>query len=318
MHRQKTKFSRRVNRVFTHRANGVAKALETRGIRATYGLHDRAPLESRQPRRFEEAPPQLDDVQQGIVAEVEAEGSRSSVQGGLPRRERVAALVAMRDRFVAATEGDLAAGGEHVRVRPGKEFVVRLQSYGVELGLDDPWFRVVARPACSTSRTPTSNVVEARVPRRLVLGAAAGLGRARLLTALAPRLQRQAPPEGVPLPRRRRRGDGPVPVRRRGASPAAGTATRGAGSRSARTTRPRRSWRRGSPRGDATFTAPKGTLIFCNTAGFHRGGFSTTDPRVLATVTYSSPASLASLTVRSFDYSGSLEELDDATRFALS
>ena len=49
------------------------------------------------------------------------------------------------DRFVcSATEADLAAGGEHVRVRPGKEFVVRLQSYGVELGPDDPWFKVVS------------------------------------------------------------------------------------------------------------------------------------------------------------------------------
>ena len=25
-----------------------------------------------------------------------------------------------------------------------------------------------------------------------------------------------------------------------------------------------------------TFTGPAGTLLFCNTAGFHRGGFSTT------------------------------------------
>jgi hypothetical protein len=66
------------------------------------------------------------------------------------------------------------------------------------------------------------------------------------------------------------------------------------------------------------FTAPKGTLIFCNTAGFHRGGFSTTSPRVLATATYSSPASLASLTTRSYDFSGSPDELDAATRFALS
>ena len=50
----------------------------------------------------------------------------------------------MRDRFVTETEADLAKGGEHVRVRAGKEFVVRLHSYGVELGLDDPWFRAVA------------------------------------------------------------------------------------------------------------------------------------------------------------------------------
>ena len=59
-----------------------------------------------------------------------------------------------------------------------------------------------------------------------------------------------------------------------------------------------------------TFTGPIASLLFCNTAGFHRGGFSTTKPRVLATATYSSPASLASLTVRSYTYAGGLEELD--------
>ena len=60
-----------------------------------------------------------------------------------------------------------------------------------------------------------------------------------------------------------------------------------------------------------TFTGPAGTLLFCNTAGFHRGGFSTTRPRVLATATYSSPASLASLTVRSYDVHGvELQQLD--------
>ena len=44
------------------------------------------------------------------------------------------------------------------------------------------------------------------------------------------------------------------------------------------------------------FTAPAGTLILCNTSGFHRGGFATGKPRLLATATYCSPASLASLT----------------------
>jgi len=66
------------------------------------------------------------------------------------------------------------------------------------------------------------------------------------------------------------------------------------------------------------FTGPKATLIFCNTAGFHRGGFSTTNPRVLATVTYSSPASLASLTERSYAFAGALDDLDAPTRFALT
>ena len=67
-----------------------------------------------------------------------------------------------------------------------------------------------------------------------------------------------------------------------------------------------------------SFVGAKATLIFCNTAGFHRGGFSTTKPRVLATATYSSPASLASLTERSYAFTGSLAELDEPTRFALS
>jgi ectoine hydroxylase-related dioxygenase (phytanoyl-CoA dioxygenase family) len=67
-----------------------------------------------------------------------------------------------------------------------------------------------------------------------------------------------------------------------------------------------------------TFTGSAGTLVFCNTAGFHRGGFSTTKPRVLATATYSSPASLASLTERSYTFTGSPEALDPPTRFALT
>ena len=67
-----------------------------------------------------------------------------------------------------------------------------------------------------------------------------------------------------------------------------------------------------------TFTGPAGTMLFCNTAGFHRGGFSTTEPRVLATATYSSPASLAALTVRSYSYTGAVDALDEPSRFALT
>ncbi len=156
-------------------------------------------------------------------------------------------LEAMRDRFVAETEADLAKGGEHVRVRAGKEFVVRLHSYGVEIGLDDPWFRArrVAPPARHREHVPR-DVVEARVRRRLVLGAAARRSRAHLLAALASRLQRQAPAEGVPLPRGRRRAHGAVPVRAR---KPAGRAVRGrlaVAAARGRTTRPRRSSRRSS------------------------------------------------------------------------
>ena len=134
-----------MNRVFTHRADRVAKAIERQGIRTTYELHDRL-LSNRASRsRFGEAPPALDDVQQDVLAEVREHGfAVRSFQDLFPADEHWRALEEQRDRFVASTEADLAAGGEHVRVRPGKEFVVRLQSYGVELGADDPWFRAVS------------------------------------------------------------------------------------------------------------------------------------------------------------------------------
>ena len=145
MHRQRTKLSQRVNRVFTHRADGVAKALERQGIRATYELHDRL-LSNRSSRgQFTEAPPSSTTCRRASSSEVREHGfAVRPFQQVVPDEEEWRALVEQRDRFVASTEADLAAGGEHVRVRPGKEFVVRLQSYGVELGLDDPWFRVVA------------------------------------------------------------------------------------------------------------------------------------------------------------------------------
>jgi hypothetical protein len=38
-----------------------------------------------------------------------------------------------------------------------------------------------------------------------------------------------------------------------------------------------------------TLTGPAGTMIFCDTGGFHRGGFARTKPRILATWSYVSP-----------------------------
>ncbi len=69
-----------------------------------------------------------------------------------------------------------------------------------------------------------------------------------------------------------------------------------------------------------TFTAPKGTIIFCNTSGLHRGGFAETTPRVLAPVTYCSPASLASLTERNYALprATDLTSLDPVVRYALT
>ena len=67
-----------------------------------------------------------------------------------------------------------------------------------------------------------------------------------------------------------------------------------------------------------TFVASGATIIFCNTEGPHRGGFATERPRILATATYCSPASLAALSDRNYRFAGALDELDARAQFAVS
>jgi hypothetical protein len=69
-----------------------------------------------------------------------------------------------------------------------------------------------------------------------------------------------------------------------------------------------------------TMTAPRGTLILCDTSGFHRGGFCKSRPRVMGVVDYVSPAALAALVQRNFRIDpGSLPPtLSDAGRYAFT
>jgi hypothetical protein len=69
-----------------------------------------------------------------------------------------------------------------------------------------------------------------------------------------------------------------------------------------------------------TLTAPAGTLILCNTSGFHRGGFATDSARLLGVLNYTSPAALASLVSRNFrvDPSELPEATPEAVKFAFS
>jgi hypothetical protein len=65
-------------------------------------------------------------------------------------------------------------------------------------------------------------------------------------------------------------------------------------------------------------TGPEGSVIFCNTSGFHRGGYATgTRPRVMAVYNYSSPASLATLTLRNFEPDVPQDELSEQAAYAL-
>jgi ectoine hydroxylase-related dioxygenase (phytanoyl-CoA dioxygenase family) len=68
-----------------------------------------------------------------------------------------------------------------------------------------------------------------------------------------------------------------------------------------------------------SLTGGAGSMAFCNTSGFHRGGYVTgTKPRVMAVYNYSSPASLAALTLRNFTPEVSGDPLSEQAAFALA
>lgn len=311
MHRKKTKLAARAHR--------LATVLERRGVAATYELHDRVLSNRAARRRLAHEPPQLDDVQRSVVSDLEREGYATvpfqdlepdaAVRTGIEEQGR---------RFTAETEQALASDGEGLRRRAGKEFVVRLHSYEGDVGLDDPWFRFCAS-------------------RRMLDLANAYLG---LMSKLEYVDVWYSIPQEVSSERKasqrwhRDYNDrhllkaflylvdvdeetGPFEY-------VAGSARGGpyAGDwpwRPLSESYPPQDElaKRVPPEAIKTFTAPKGTIIFCNTSGFHRGGFATAKPRVLATATYSSPASLASLTERNYSIAAA-NGLDPTQRHALS
>jgi len=312
MHRTKTHFAQRVTR--------VANALERRGVTATYELHDRV-LSNRQSRRlFERDRPVLDEVQRRTVTALETDGyAVVPFQELFPDGEAWASIEAQADQFAAETEAALAGDREGLRVRAGKEFVVRLNGFGAEVGLDDPWFRVCAS-------------------RRLLDLANSYLG-------LCSKLEYVDLWYSVPQPEGAERAASQLWHRDYNdkhllkaflylcdVDEETGPFEYVAGSTAGGPYSDLRPWRPGGvgriPAEEVnghvpaeavkTFTAPKGTLILCNTSGLHRGGYTTKRPRVLATVTYSSPASLASLTERNYALQAPPDGLETPVRFALT
>src|SRR5919204_904552 len=143
MHRTRTKFAARINR--------VASSLERHGVVATYELHDRLLANAASRWRFARERPVLDETQQQIVERLRRDGYAT-----LPLSELVpdphvqGELEEDAHRFVTETEAELERereGGEAaLRRRAGKEFVVRKYSWGVQLGQDDPWLRAGINP----------------------------------------------------------------------------------------------------------------------------------------------------------------------------
>ena len=315
MHRTRTRFAARVNR--------VATGLERRGVVATYEVHDRLLANRSSRRRYAQTPPALDDVQQAVIERLRVEGYAT-----LPFSELVPdtavweELESDADRFVTETQAGLErereGGDAALRRRAGKEFLVRKYSWGVQLGLDDPWLRLGVNPRLLELAnaylemwskleyvdvwfTPPAGEADRRSSQRwhrdfndrhllkaflYLVDVDESTGPFEYVPRSAPggELERLWPwrPLGENYP-----PDDEFAERVNGRSVA--------------------------------FTAPKGTIIFCNTSGFHRGGFATGKHRVLATWTWDSPASLKSLSERNYVFEPSdADTLNDAQRYALA
>jgi hypothetical protein len=323
MHRQRTRLAARV----PGRARPVAQAVERSGIVATYELHDRVLSNRNSRHRYASEPPRLGDVQRGIVEALDSEGfvtvPFAELVDDLSLRaavdEQGAAFIAETERGLAEESAD--GSGSDLRRRPGKEFLVRAHSFdGVNLGLDHAWLR-----ACLSSHM---------------------LDVANAYLRMWSKLSYVDLWYTVPQPEEAERvasqlwhydfddkhllkaflylddvdaGTGPFEYV--------------AGSQPGGRYHDVRPWkpmgygrvpedevRRAVP-GEAiqTFTAPRGTVIFCNTSGLHRGGFATERPRVLATATYCSAASLAALSERNYEIDAAeAAALPPSARFAVS
>ena len=315
MHRKRTRFATRVHK--------VASAIERRGVVATYELHDRLLANRTARRRYAHEPPPLDPVQTGIVDDLRKEGYAVVLISELVTDPGVwTELDAEATRFITETEAELSREREGeesgLRRRPGKEFVVRKYAYDVELGLDDPWLRLGLNKSLldiantylgmwtkleyiDVWYTPPADESERKSSQRWHRD----FNDRHLLKAflyLVDVDQETGPFEYVPRSAPGSELDHLWPWRPLGDNypPDDELAAKIEGK-------------------SVSFVAPKGTVIFCNTSGFHRGGFASGKPRALATVTYSSPASLASLTERNYEFgSDAANGLGPEQRFALS
>jgi len=73
-----------------------------------------------------------------------------------------------------------------------------------------------------------------------------------------------------------------------------------------------------APEDRLTVTGPAGTVILCDTGGFHRGGFARTKPRILSISTYLRPDRKAGKRRFDVDFEGRGDELRPQVRAALA
>jgi hypothetical protein len=316
VHRTKTRFAARINR--------VATGLERRGVVATYELHDRLLANRTSRRRYAQEAPTLDGVQQGVVDRLREDGYATLPLSDLvPDPDLRRDLEADSTKFVGETEAGLAheeaGGGTALRRRAGKEFLVRKYAWEVQLGLEDPWLRLGVHPRLLDVANaylemwskleyvdvwytpPAGGADERRSSQRWHRD----FNDRHLLKAflyLVDVDDETGPFEYVPRSAPGGELEQLWPWRPLGDNyPPEDELVERIDGRA------------------VSFTAPKGTIIFCNTSGFHRGGFAKSKPRVLATFTWDSPASLKALSERNYTFvTSDGAALTEAQRYALT
>jgi len=302
MHRQRTKLVARTQRIVKRIGVGeplvrTAKHAQFRGIITTYRIHDRLLGNREARRRYEHHPPVLDDVQRRVLDDLERRDYAILPFADLVRDAAIRGAVTKDGAdFAAHAESELTTGtGTTVDER--KDYLVRRYRSVSEVSPSSPWLA-----SCLSDRM---------------------LGLANVYLQMWSKLEYVDFWYSVPV----EADSGRIQSQRWhrdfddrhllkaflylvDVDEQTGPFEFVAGSARGRTAADFYPWYPGSPayppdrEFDAavdsadikTFTASAGTLILCNTSGFHRGGFATTKPRVLATATYCSPASLASLT----------------------
>jgi hypothetical protein len=325
MHRQRTKLVARTERMVEKIGVGeplvrTAKQAQFRGIITTYRVHDRLLGNRGARRRYEHDPPVLDDVQRRVLDDLEQRDYAIVPFADLVRGEAIHEAVEKDGgEFAAHTDRELAATtGATLDER--KDYLIRRYQSVSEVSPSSPWLA-----ACLSN--PMLDLANAYLQMwskleyvdfwySVPVEAASGRIHSQrwhrdfddrhLLKAflyLVDVDEQTGPFEFV------------------------------AGSARGRSAADFYPWYPGSPayppdrEFDAavdsadirTFTACAGTLILCNTSGFHRGGFATSKPRILATATYCSPASLASLTERNYRLpKGALQSLSPQQRYAVT
>ena len=296
---------------------GTAAHLFVRsGVRATYRLHDRLLSNPEARKRHRDKPPELDDLQQEVLARLQEDGI---------------AVVRFHELFdpqlwddLSRSAGDFASTVEQDGAAPKegkKHYLVRAYAPGpTELGADNPWLRVAADPrlldlvnAYLGLWSKVSYVDQwYTVPDPEAADRVASQRWHRdyndryLLKAFLYMNdvdENAGPFEYVPgsmIGGRRFADVFPWAVFGEDLYPPEAELERRIPGSAAR-----------------SLTGSAGTLILCDTTGFHRGGFARERPRVMGVFNYVSAASLASLSERNFTVAEPPPGATDAIRYAL-